>query len=162
MLSYASGSLLWFSWLWVTSFVCMSSIWSPFDVSSGKIVAWLFLVGQILPAKLRFSPDTLYWLLRYVATQRRVLFNFIWALFCWLTVQFGINTLPLGLSAPIHAQFHLLEKKVHHSRFFFPLAPSSRMCSHAEFTTYVLSMHLWFLAIKLSRGLIASSYAGFS
>ena len=128
MLSYDSGSLLWFSSKLFTSFVWMSFIWSPFDVSSGKIVAWLLLVGQILPAKLRFSPDTLYWLLRYVATQRRVLFNFIWALFCWLTVQFGMNTLPLGLSAPILAQFHLLEKKVHHSRFSFFHSLAARIC----------------------------------
>ena len=128
MLSYDSGSLLWFSWKWFTSFVWMIFIWSPFDVSSGKIVAWLFLVGQILPAKLRFSPDTLYWLLRYVETQRRVLFNYIWALFCWLTDQFGMNTLPLGLSAPILAQFPLLEKKVHHSRFSFFHSLAARIC----------------------------------
>ena len=128
MLSYDSGSLLWFSWKWFTSFVSMSFIWSPLDVSSGKIVAWLLLVGQIPPAKLRFSPDTLYWLLRYVATQRRVLFNFNWALFCWLAVQFGMNTLPLGLSAPILAQFNLLEKKVHHSNFCFFHSLAARIC----------------------------------
>ena len=128
MLSYNSGSLLWFSWLWVTSFVCMSSIWSPFDVSSGNNVAWLLLVGQFLPARLRFAS-------RYAAlitaircdTEESFLTSFERCLL--VNCSSWLEYAPIGRFALRLAQLHLIEKKVHHSRFSFFHSLPARICA---------------------------------